>query len=457
MKLSPKYRDFLRYNAPVEFLEGTTYAGKTTVGVVKFMLKVAQSDKKQHIISGLDLGTIEKNIITKDLGILDVFGDLVQYNASGKGENRLPHVMYQTPKGDKVIYILGYNDRARWKKALGSQSGCILIDEINVADMDYVREASIRCDYLMATLNPDDPNLPIYTEYINHSRPVKKWADDTPSPIIAELQKQEPKPGWVHWFFSFKDNAGATEEKIEQIMSMSPVGTKLYKNKILGLRGRHTGLVFNLDEKKSVISERWLLDRVNPDYKGDDKMKFILFTAGVDTSYSRKSDDRIVFNFGGITTKGIFVTLAIEQYNNTTIVQAHQNALAPSDIPPLLDAFLRRNVSKWGMIDCCYIDEADQATITEVEKYKREKGSIFTFAPSWKKLKIIDRIMLQQGWMANGHYLIVRDHCQPLIDEMNVYSWLENKQEPEDANDHSINANQYSWMPYRHRIGTERN
>lgn len=54
------------------------------------------------------------------------------------------------------MYIFGYNDKARWKKALGSQSGCILIDEINVADMDYVREASISCGYLMATLNPDD-------------------------------------------------------------------------------------------------------------------------------------------------------------------------------------------------------------------------------------------------------------------------------------------------------------
>lgn len=421
------------------------------------MLKVAQSDKKQHIISGLDLGTIEKNIITKDLGILDVFGDLVQYNASGKGENRLPHVIYQTPKGDKVIYILGYNDRARWKKALGSQSGCILIDEINVADMDYVREASIRCDYMMATLNPDDPNLPIYSEYINHSRPVEKWASDTPSPIIAELQKQEPKPGWVHWFFSFKDNAGASEEKIEQIMSMSPVGTKIYKNKILGLRGRHTGLVFNLDEKKSVISERWLLDRVKSDYKGEDRIRFTMFTVGVDTSYSRKSDDEIVFSFAGITTTGIFITLAVEDYNNTTIASASQNPLAPSDIPPLLNAFIKRNVDKWGMVDCCYIDSADQATITEIEKYKRQNGSIFTFAPSWKKLKIIDRITLQQGWMAKGYYLIVRERCQRLIDELNVYSWLENKQEPEDANDHCINANQYSWIPYKNRIGTERN
>ena len=61
--LSPKYKAFLRCKAPVEFLEGTTAAGKTTVGIFKFILKCAGSPKKIHILSGLDLGTIEKNII----------------------------------------------------------------------------------------------------------------------------------------------------------------------------------------------------------------------------------------------------------------------------------------------------------------------------------------------------------------------------------------------------------
>ena len=172
--LSPKYKAFLKHNALVEFLEGTTYAGKTTVGIVKFMLKVAQSPKKLHILSGLDLGTIEKNIINKDLGIIDIFGALVQYNANGKGQHSLPHLSYQ----NKIIYVLGYDNKSRWKKILGGQYGCLYIDEINIADMEYVREVSMRCDYLLATLNPDDPSLPIYEEYINHSRPLPQYEQD---------------------------------------------------------------------------------------------------------------------------------------------------------------------------------------------------------------------------------------------------------------------------------------
>ena len=72
--LSEKYKAFLRCDAPVEFLEGTTAAGKTTVGLFKFMCKVAESPKKLHILAADDTGAAEKNIINKDLGILDDFG-----------------------------------------------------------------------------------------------------------------------------------------------------------------------------------------------------------------------------------------------------------------------------------------------------------------------------------------------------------------------------------------------
>ena len=38
--------------------------------------------------------------------------------------------------------------------------------------------------------------------------------------------------------------------------------------------------------------------------------------------------------------------------------------------------------------------------------------------------------------------------------EYNAYSWQEDKDnEPEDRNDHTINAEQYSWLPYKDKIG----
>ena len=58
--LSDKYKAFLRCDAPVEFLEGTTAAGKTTVGLFKFMCKVAESPKKLHILAADDTGAAEE-------------------------------------------------------------------------------------------------------------------------------------------------------------------------------------------------------------------------------------------------------------------------------------------------------------------------------------------------------------------------------------------------------------
>lgn len=438
----------MKCDAPVEFLEGTTAAGKTTVGIFKFVLKCAESPKKIHILSGLDLGTIEKNLINKDLGILDDFGELVEYNAGGRGQYSLPHIVLHTNGGDKIIYVLGYDNKTRWKKALGGQYGCLYIDEINIADMEYVREAAMRCDYLMATLNPDDPNLPVYSEYINRSRPLPEWQDETPTEILNMLN-EEPEPGWVHWFFSFRHNLGLTAEKVEQIKRNVPKGTKLYKNKILGLRGRATGLVFsNFDRKIHVKPTIWAKQFLNPD-RGIEK--FTIFTAGLDTAYSQQSPDTISMSFAGITDHGRYVKLDERVYNNATL----QTPLAPSDTAVNFIDFLDRNSREWGLARNVFIDNADQATITELQKYKRTHGCIYTFNNAWKKTTIIDRINLQLGWFAQEYYYIL-DHCANTINELELYSWQEDKDNtPEDGHDHCINADQYGWLPYKIKIGSE--
>lgn len=417
--------------------EGTTAAGKTTVGAFKFILCVAESDSdKPSVISGLDIGTVEKNILNCDMGLLEIFGDLLIYNGSGTSTNKLPHLILRTSKGDKTIYIAGYNDKARWKKILGSQMFGVYIDEINIADMEFIREASMRCDYLIATLNPDDPSLPVYGEYINHSRPLPQYKDDAPEELNQMLDK-EPKEGWVHWYFSFEHNAGLSPEKKNQIISSVPIGTKLYKNKIQGLRGRSTGLIFDLRDENIITRAK------------AKTFKFTRFSCGVDTSYSRSSDDTIVFSFGGLTIDRKWVILAEQAYNN----KDREKPLSPSDIPPLLIEFLENCRKEWGFGRDVFIDSADAGTIIECEKYRRSHGCVYMFTKAWKKTQIIDRLNLQRGWMAHGDFLIL-DECKEHIRELNLYSWQEDKDAPEDRNDHSINASQYAWLPFKGNIGS---
>lgn len=438
--LSEKYKAFIKHTAPVEFLEGTTAAGKTTVGIFKFMLLVAESKKKYHIIAAKDTGTAEKNIINKDLGIIDDFGILTEYNGNGTKDEKIPHIFYHTNNGDKVVYVMGYGDKKKWQKALGGQYGCLYIDEINTADIDFVRESFMRADYVMATLNPDDPNLQVYKEYINCSRPLSEWKDETPKEILNMLT-EEPKPNWVHWFFSFTHNLGLSKEKIAQIVLNVPKGTKLYKNKILGLRGRATGLIFsNFERKNNVITKQKAKT-----------FKFIQFTAGLDTAYSQNSPDTFAFTFLGITDKKELVMLSEEVYNNASL----DIPLAPSDIAPRFIKFLERNRQEWGFARDVFIDSADQATIMELKKYKRTNPCLYNFINAYKRIEIIDRIHLQLGWINTNEtiYYYVVDTCVNHIAELEVYSWKDDKYEPEDSNDHTINSCQYAWIPFRKIIG----
>ncbi len=437
--LSQKYIDFCNTvdNVHVEFLEGTTASGKTTVGAgVKFMRMVSRSNKKTHIIASKTTGTAEKNILQQQNGILDIHRNAVYYG-NGNKDNKLPHLVWE----DKVIYVLGYDTKEKWQNVLGGQYGCVLIDEINTANIEFVREIITRNDYLMGTLNPDDPNLPIYTEFVNHARPYKKYEADVPSEIMKELIKQEPKPKWRYWFFSFKDNLSLSEADIEKKKLSAPVGTKLYKNKILGLRGKATGLVFsNFDRVKHTITK-----------EEAKKRKYIMFTAGLDTAYSSNSPDTIAMTFVGITDKKECILLDEKVYNNRDL----ENPIAPSDTVTNLIAFLDRNKKEYGFARNVYIDSADQATIKELNKYKMNNPCLYSFNNAYKKMQIIDRINLQLGWIHNMYYLVV-DTCENHIRELETYSWKEDKDNsPEDANDHTINSCQYAWIPYANKIGIE--
>ena len=410
------------------------------------MRMVSESGKKLHVIAAKTTGKAEETIIQQDNGILDLHKN-ARYFGNGDKNYKLPHIKFE----GKVIYILGYDNRDKWEMVLGAQFGCVYIDEMNTADIDFIREISTRNDYLIGTLNPDDPSLLVYKEFVNRSRPYKKYAKDVPSEIMSELT-EEPVPNWRYWFFSFTDNLSLTQEQIEKKKLSAPKGTKLYKNKILGLRGRATGLVFsNFDRKGHTKSKQWARQFLTADRH---KESFIQFSAGLDTAYSQKSPDTIALVFFGITNKGKCIQLDEKMYNNAEL----QTPIAPSDTVRNFVDFLDRNTAEWGLARNVFIDNADQATITELNKYKRTHGCIYNFVNAWKQTTIIDRINMQLGWFAQGCYFIL-DHCTNTIAEYELYSWLEDKDnKPEDGHDHFINSSQYAWLPYKSKIfGSEIN
>lgn len=415
--------------------DGTTAAGKSTVGTYKFMLKVAESELKHHVIVAEDVGIAEKNLINSEKGIISEWRLLAEYFPNGKDSVRLPHIRFETPNGIKIIYVAGYGDASKWKKVLGSQFGCVYIDEVNICSIEFLREITHRCKYMMTTSNPDTPDLPVYKEFINRSRPLKQYEKDYPKELLNELN--EPcVDGWVHWYFTFYDNASLTESDIQEKISAVPVGTKMYKNKILGLRGRATGLIFNL-KPEHIVTREWAK-----------KQKYMYFSIGVDTSYSKQTHDKLSFIAIGITKERKCIVLRNESFNNKDNTQP----FAPSDVIPMINSFAERIKDEYGFARTIYIDSADSGTIQEAQKYKLKTGCIYDFAGAWKKTKIITRIQLQQSWMQTGDFLVVGEDCPDYVGELNRYSWDE-KNQPEDGHDHDINATQYAFLPYKKLIG----
>lgn len=415
--------------------DGTTAAGKSTVGTYKFMLKVAESELKHHVIVAEDVGIAEKNLINSEKGIISEWRLLAEYFPNGKDSVRLPHIRFETPNGIKIIYVAGYGDASKWKKVLGSQFGCVYIDEVNICSIEFLREITHRCKYMMTTSNPDSPDIPVYKEFINKSRPLKQYEKDYPKELLNELN--EPcVDGWVHWYFTFYDNASLTEEDIQEKISAVPVGTKMYKNKILGLRGRATGLIFNLTTEHIITKEE------------AKKQKYLYYSIGVDTSYSKLTHDKLSFVAIGITKERKCIVLRNESYNNKDNTQP----FAPSDVIPMINTFAERIKDEYGFARTVYIDSADSGTIQEAQKYKIKTGCIYDFAGAWKKTKIITRIQLQQSWMQTGDFLVVGEDCPDYIGELNTYSY-DDKNQPEDGHDHNINACQYAWLPFKKMIG----
>lgn len=458
MLLSDKYWDYIDDEARAEFLEGTTAAGKTTTVGVKFIMNVAESDMTLHVIAAKTTGVAEKNIINSDFGLKQIFPN-IQYCGNGDKDNKLPHIKLPTDNGTKIIYVLGYDNKDKWKNALGSQFGCVWVDECNTADMEFVREIFGRSKYFVGTLNPDDPSLPIYDEYVNRSRPLTRYAKDVPIEIMDYLNKCEATKNWKYWFFSFEDNISMTYDQIIEKKLSYPKGTKIYKNKVQGLRGRATGLVYvNFDRRRHIRSKEWAKQFVKKSRQQEEYFEY--FTSGLDTAYSSESPDTIAMSFIGITNKGKCIVLDEKVYNNRNL----ETPIAPSDTVVNYIDFLERNSKEWGFAKQVFVDSADQATLSEIAKYKRAHPEcMYIFNNAHKKVMIIDRINLVLGWLSyDDEYgkipcFYVLEHCTNLIGEMDVYSWLEGKDNtPEDKHNHMIDSMNYGWIPYRQFIGKER-
>ena len=452
IQLGDKFKEFVslldieKQHISVEILEGQTSAGKTTIGIgLKFILLVSLSKKKLHLLCGYTMGKLESSIIVKENGIVDIANQLgykVDYFPNGKGEVRLPHIVVygKTRVEDKIIYCAGYSDTSKWKDILGNQYGIVAVDEANIADIDFLRELSMRRDYWMMTLNPDDPNMPIYGEFINHSRPLKHYESDYPKELLNQLYSGEAKDGYIHWYFTMNDNRALSEEKKQQIIDSVPPNSKQYKNKILGLRGRSEGLVYEefTDSKIIPINEF--------KYLPNEMVSRVI--CGLDSGLNNDATALVTCL---LTTAGRL--LCIPSFYYLPKIGSNANSIQARNIANWLNYWLPRFGINITNIVSIF---GDSAALTQDLIYEINLQTPFNASAVEKKdiLKDTQRVKSIIG-KDDYFYIIDAGYRNPLnpeellgqtdmfIVELNNKVWDMKKNQPEDGNDHCIDAFKY--------------
>jgi len=377
-------RTALKPNTRFLTLEGAAQNGKSSLAILTFAMRVARSDSELHCIAAKDLDAIRDNILEGDNKLLDLFGDHMRIVGGQMGSK---YIEFVTPKGNKKIILAGYSNKKTWEKILGKPIECFLIDEINIADEQFIyetlaRQFSFDNPFTIATLNGDDPEHFIYSKYINHC--IDLFPNDTPKSTREQMDDYPKKNGYVYTYWSMDDHPLMTAAKKQRIIDAYPTNSFYYQTKVLGVRGIQEGLLYaDLITPKHYVS--W-----NQIDKGAIKQCEI----GVDIG--DKADT--VFTLTGFTkefSRAVVIdTMAFNEADYDEII---------SKFNGWLDQWYRVFGSN---IKSAWVDSADSIFIRTL----RARISMPVVVRGSKKMTIKERVILKEQLLHQHRLLFVSDY-----------------------------------------------
>lgn len=263
--LLEKHRDIIKDRSQVIFAEGVTNSSKSFIIGIAFILRIitTPANQTQFVLAGESIPVLERMFVQNESSFYNMFNAICTYNKGGEGSAK---ITVQLPQGDKYIYLVGYDNRKRWKAILGMTIHGFNIEEANIADDEFISEAFIRTfrngGFMYASSNGGDPDTLIYTDYMNKGRPLPKWADQVPPETREELNRSDPDPAFRYYFFNFDDNPTMTQEQRHALVTNTPKNSYQWKTKIIGIRGIREGVIYAeyMSRDKDVIYMDLLAD-----------------------------------------------------------------------------------------------------------------------------------------------------------------------------------------------------
>lgn len=375
--LTQKHIDLIKDKTRFQIIEGKTGSSKSIVGGIAAFHRIFKSPAvdTQFVIAATSIDTLERMIIDNKASFFNVYKKVCIYKSSGIGGSRIE---IRTPTGIKKVYLVGYDNQARYKKILGLTIKGFIIEEAHVAPDGFISELFTRLyrnsSWLYATMNAGLPDQMVYTSYFNKARPHPNYVDDIPEYMMAELNTCKPDPNYRYWFFRFEDNPTMSDLQISELWGAHPIGSYEYNSKVLARRGFVEGLLYaRLLENASEISL--------------DKLRTINLSAayiGIDI---------------GKTDKTVFTLICID---NTTgivyVVDTHEvrskyEEQDYTDIIRQFDEFVGTYWNDYGyLIRQVRIDRSNPLFINQLRNNSKYNLSI----QSSRSDKISERVILKQ-------------------------------------------------------------
>lgn len=234
LPLNQKAINSIVYTEYLNVWEGTVRSGKTVCSLIAFYLYVYFCPDNYFIMSGQTVGSLYKNCIGGDFGLLNLFLGLISYKNDVNGNRTLYLIGKDGQK--KTIYCYGAHDEASYKSMRGLTAAGWYADEIDLQPRSFVEEAFRRTIVskqrkIFWTLNPTNPYHWIYTDYID------------------KYTNENLKGFWL-WFFKLSDNPALTEERIKEMAAQ--YSGIFYRRYILGERCVAEGAIYSMFDDKNI-------------------------------------------------------------------------------------------------------------------------------------------------------------------------------------------------------------
>ena len=267
--------------------------------------------------------------------------------------------------------------------------------EINLHHKNTIREAFNRTiaahrRKVFWDLNPDNPNAPIYKEYID------KYA--------KQAAEGELIGGYNYVHCTLYDNINLTQERIREIESQYTPGSIWYLQDIKGMRVTAQGLIY----RQFAEDTNDKVYRFRRTEKPKDIMEIIL---SIDFGGSGSGH---AFSATAITRGFNEVVSLASEWHGCQDENGNQIEIDPEQLGQMFVDFCLKVINLYGYITVVYCDSAEQTLILGIKSSLRKAGLGWIRVENALKEQINDRIRLTTRLMAQGRYSYMDLMCDSL-------------------------------------------